>query len=239
MSAKQSAVQADVSGASSTSTNAPPAVPLDVPPAPASEVPPVSAGPSGVLLCRESWGAKPELPGGVAHSISRMTIHHTGAVLGDNKNAPGRLRQHQRLHQGERGWIDIAYHVGVDRNGNIYELRRPEIVGDTATEYNPTGHFLVLCEGDFDQEVVTEAQLDSAALAFAWAAQTYKISDDVVRGHRDFASTACPGADLYARVQSGDLQGRIEKNIAAGTVDLRSVCGPEAKDAVAKIEAGL
>ena len=62
-----------------------------------------------------------------------MTIHHTGVVLGDNRNAPARLRQHQQLHQNDRGWIDIAYHVGIDRNGNIYELRDPGIKGDTAT----------------------------------------------------------------------------------------------------------
>ena len=62
-----------------------------------------------------------------------MTLHHTAVVLGDNRYAPARLRQHQRFHQDERGWIDIAYHVGVDRNGNIYELRTPELAGDTAT----------------------------------------------------------------------------------------------------------
>nr|WP_313777382.1 peptidoglycan recognition family protein [Mycobacterium sp.] len=167
-----------------------------------------------------------------------MTIHHTAAVLGDNMNAPGRLRQHQRLHQDERGWPDIAYHVGVDRNGNIYELRAPEVVGDTATEYDPAGHFLVLCEGDFDQEIVSEAQLQSAAMAFAWAAQTFTISPATLAGHRDFAATACPGADLYAHVTSGDLKQRIDTLLSAGSVDLHRVCGPEAAEIVAAIEAG-
>lgn len=167
-----------------------------------------------------------------------MTLHHTGAVLGDNANAPGRLRQHQRLHQGERGWIDIAYHVGVDRNGNIYELRAPEIVGDTATEYDPTGHFLVLCEGDFDQEIVTSAQLDSAALAFAWAAQRFNIPTDTLRGHKDYAATSCPGADLYSYLTTGDLKRRVDEMVTGGTVDLQQVCGPEASERVAAIEAG-
>jgi hypothetical protein len=167
-----------------------------------------------------------------------MTIHHTGAVLGDNRNAPDRLLQHQRLHQGERGWIDIAYHVGVDRNGNIYELRDHNLAGDTATEYNPAGHFLVLCEGDFDQETVTDAQLDGAALMFAWAAQQFNITSDTLRGHKDYASTACPGADLYARLRSGDLRRRIDANLAAGVVNVQDFCGPEAAARVAAIEAG-
>jgi hypothetical protein len=48
-----------------------------------------------------------------------LTLHHEGVVLGDNRNAPGRLRQDQRYHQDQLGWIDIAYHVGIDRNGNL------------------------------------------------------------------------------------------------------------------------
>ena len=75
-----------------------------------------------------------------------MTLHHEAVVLGDNRNAPERLRKDQRYHQDQHGWIDIAYHVGVDRNGNLYELRSTEIAGDTATDYDTTGHFLVLCE---------------------------------------------------------------------------------------------
>lgn len=165
-----------------------------------------------------------------------MTIHHTGAVLGDNRNAPGRLLQHQQLHQNERGWSDIAYHVGIDRNGNIYELRFPLIKGDTATEYDTTGHFLVLCEGDFDQEAISAEQLRSAAMAFAWAAQTFKIEPTTLAGHRDFAATACPGADLYAKV--GELSALIDELVRGGPVILQKVCGAEAADRVAVIEAG-
>ncbi|WP_163887563.1 peptidoglycan recognition protein family protein [Mycolicibacterium hippocampi] len=167
-----------------------------------------------------------------------MTVHHTGSVLGDNRNAPARLLQHQKLHQNERGWSDIAYHVGVDRGGNIYELRDPQLAGDTATEYDPTGHFLVLCEGDFDQESVTREQLHGAAMAFAWAASTFSISPSVVEGHRDFASTACPGADLYGYVASGELTHLVNELMAAGPVNLQKICGPEAAERVAAIEAG-
>ena len=156
-----------------------------------------------------------------------MTIHHTAAVLGDNRNVTARLRQHQRYHQDEQGWIDIAYHVGVDRNGNIFELRTPDLAGDTATSYDPAGHFLVLCEGDFDQEAVTEAQLDGAALAFAWAVQKFRIATDTLAGHRDVSpDTACPGANLHAHVSSGGLKRRIDDLLAAGTVDLERVWGP-------------
>lgn len=195
---------------------------------------------SRLVLCRDAWGANPPLPGGTHHTLSRMTIHHTAVVLGDNSNAPARLRQHQHYHQDTQGWIDIAYHISVDRRGNIYELRRPELVGDTATSYDPTGHFLVVCEGNFDEEPVTEEQLNGAALAFAWAAQQFGIATDTLGGHRDASpDTSCPGANLYARVTSGDLRSRVDGLLAAGPVDVLSICGPAATAQVAQIEAGL
>lgn len=179
--------------------------------------------------------------GGYATSTTASALPQSSAsavVLGDNRNAPGRLRQDQRYHQDQKGWVDIAYHVGIDRDGNIYELRTPQIAGDTATDYDTTGHFLVLCEGDFDKEFVSEAQLHSAALAFAWAAQAFHIASDTLAGHRDLAQTSCPGANLYAQLSSGDLKRRVNDLLAGGTVNLQRVCGPEAAATVAAIEAG-
>lgn len=193
---------------------------------------------SAQLLCRDAWGARPARAGGKPHTITRMTLHHEAVVLGDNRNAPSHLRSDQRYHQDDKGWIDIAYHVGVDRNGNIYELRSTEFAGDTATDYNTTGHFLVLCEGDFDQEAVSEAQLQAAALAFAWAAQNFHVASNTLAGHRDLAQTSCPGANLYAHLTSGDLKRRIDDLLAAGPVDLQRFCGADAAAKVAAIEAG-
>jgi hypothetical protein len=193
---------------------------------------------SALLLCRDAWGARPARSGGRRHTITRMTLHHEAVVLGDNRNAPERLRHDQRYHQDQLGWIDIAYHIGVDRNGNLYELRNTAIAGDTATDYDTTGHFLVLCEGDFNQEVVSEAQLHGAAVAFAWAAQNFRIATDTLAGHRDLAQTSCPGANLYAHISSGDLKRRIDDLLPAGGVDLQRFCGPEASARVAAIEAG-
>jgi hypothetical protein len=170
--------------------------------------------------------------------VNRLTLHHSGVVLGDNTRAPSRLRQHQRYHQDSHGWIDIAYHLSVDRNGHIYELRAPQLAGDTATDYETTGHFLVVCEGDFDKESLTDPQIRSTAMAFAWAAQTFGVAPSTLAGHRDLASTACPGANLYEHLSSGDLLQRIEKLIAGGGVDLQQLCGPAAAAIIEAIESG-
>ncbi|WP_308203659.1 N-acetylmuramoyl-L-alanine amidase [Mycobacterium kubicae] len=192
----------------------------------------------GVMFCRDAWGARPARSGGALQRPNRLTVHHSGVVLGDNRHAPGRFRQDQKYHQEQLGWIDIAYHLGVDKNGNIYQLRAPEISGDTATDYDTSGHFLVLCEGDFDQEELPESQLQGAARALAWAAFKFSIQTETLAGHRDLARTACPGAALYAHISSGELKRRIDALISVGEVELRSSCGPEGAAEVAAIEAG-
>jgi hypothetical protein len=203
-----------------------------------ASAPPAASASSVSMICRDAWGAQPARPGGKPHTVTRMTLHHEAVVLGDNRDAPARLRQDQRYHQQQQGWIDIAYHIGVDRNGNIYQLRSPEIAGDTATDYNTVGHFLVLCEGDFDKETVPEAQLHSTALAFAWASQHFGVATSTLAGHRDVAQTSCPGANLYAHLSSGDLRRRVDEVLAAGPVDLQLFCGPDAAARVAAIESG-
>ena len=218
-------------GPKSSTIASPPREPMTVPA-------PVSSVPSGVLLCREAWGARSPRPGGTPQIPRRLTIHHTAVFLGDNSNAPGRIREDQRYHQDSQGWIDIAYHIGVDRNGNIYELRNPELVGDTATSYDPTGHFLIVCEGNFDEEDVTEELLNGVTLACAWAAHRFFISPDTLAGHRDFAATSCPGTNLYAHIASGEIKRRTEDLVASGAGSLQQACGPEAAARVAAIEAG-
>ncbi|TXI38496.1 MAG: N-acetylmuramoyl-L-alanine amidase [Mycobacterium sp.] len=203
-------------------------------PAAGSPAPAVSA----VMLCRKSWGARPALPGGRAQQVTRMTLHHSEVALPDNREIIARLQQHQRYHQDARGWVDIAYHVAVDRNGNIFQLRDTAIAGDTATDYDTMGHFLVLAEGDFNREVVSEAQLNSTALVFAWAAERFGLTVNTLAGHRDFAAeTTCPGTNLESHLTTGDLKQRISDLLTAG-VELRTICGPEADARVAAIQTG-
>jgi hypothetical protein len=193
---------------------------------------------SGVILPRAAWGARPPRPGGTPHTITRMTIHHSAVALPDNRGIVARLQQHQRYHQVDKGWIDIAYHYAVDRNGNIFALRDTAIAGDTATDYDTVGHFLVLCEGDFDQETVSEAQLNGAALVCAWATRQFGITTSTLASHKEVTPvTDCPGTTLESHLTSGDLKRRIEDTIAAG-FSLTPVSAAQAAPIVAAIEAG-
>lgn len=205
---------------------------------PSASPAPLTITAPGVMLCREAWGARPARSGGTPHIPSQITIHHSAVTLGANSNAPERIRGDQRYHQDSQGWIDIAYHIGVDRNGNIYELRDPEVVGDTATSYDPAGHLLILCEGNFDEEEVTEGLLAGVALACAWGVKRFFIAPEMIFAHRDFAETSCPGANLYAPIASREMRRRVEDLVSAGAGDLQRICGPDAAAKVHAIEAG-
>ncbi len=196
------------------------------------------AATSGVILPRSAWGARPPTGAGRPHTITRMTVHHSAVALPDNRGIIPRLQQHQRYHQDDHGWIDIAYHYAVDRNGNIFTLRDTAIAGDTATDYDTTGHFLVLCEGNFDQEQISEAQLNGAALIFAWAATEFGITTATLASHREVTPvTSCPGGALEAHMTSGDLKKRIDNTIANGFT-LSPVSAQEGQSIAAAITAG-
>lgn len=192
-------------------------------------------GPTKVeVLCREALGLEPARSGGPSHRIDRLTLHHTAVALGANRNAPGRLRSHQSFHL-EQGWVDIAYHFGVDANGNVYELREPAVAGETFTEYDPAGHFLVVCEGDYDVEAPSDAMLQATAEILAYGSVRHGAAPNTLTGHRDHASITCPGSNLYVRL--GELRDEVTR-LAQGTLDRHERCGSDGRDRIRAIEAG-
>lgn len=220
---------------------APASSPTSSAPAPTTSRPAVSTAttePSQVVevICRDAWGAQEPRSSMTPHVIERLTLHHTAAPLGDNRDAPARARQHQRFHL-ESGFADIAYHFIVDLHGNVLEGRPLEYAGETFTEYDPTGHFLVCCEGDFDDQSPTQPQLLSVARLFAWGCATLAVSPSTLAGHRDYASTSCPGDELYAAISDGSLERSIVDAVSSG-VALVDVCGSQGERVTRMIETG-
>lgn len=198
------------STSTTSSTTEPPATqpPTTEPPTtepPTTEPPttePPATQPAGPLelVGRDAWGAQAPRPGGRAHTISQLTVHHSAVFLAAGDDPTEHLRNYQAMHMGSSGWIDIAYHVAVDRMGTAYELRSTDIAGDTSTAYDPAGHFLVLAIGNFEEQAPSEAQLDGVARVLRWGADTFGVPLSTLTGHRDHVATACPGDALYAQL---------------------------------------
>jgi len=185
------------------------------------------------VICREAWGAQPISGELIEHTIDQITVHHTAVVLDDNADAPAHIRGHQEFHQS-RGWADLAYHFIIDAEGNIYEGRPVAAAGDTGTDYDPKGHLLVCCEGDFNQQEVPAAQYEALIAMLAWGAAEFAVDPGEIRGHRDVASTSCPGDNLYAFIADGTIAADVA---AANVGTLHLICGTEAESLVSAIEA--
>lgn len=162
------------------------------------------------MATREQWGAKPVLPSARRHSIDRITIHHGGVKSNPARSLEDKLRGLQawsqradKLASGREkpAWPDIPYHYYIDCHGRIGEARPVHFAGDTNTEYNPTGHLLIVLEGDFNEEKVGSAQWEALVRLTLWCAWSWKVAAERIGGHDDFSSqTSCPGKNLKSKL---------------------------------------
>ncbi|HEX7240128.1 MAG TPA: peptidoglycan recognition family protein [Longimicrobiaceae bacterium] len=163
------------------------------------------AAPAPEVVSREAWGAAAPVAPMRAHAVDRITVHHTGTPSQPGRTLEEKLRGLQKYSQSESAlaggrtkpvWPDVPYHFYVGVDGRIAEARRAEYVGDTNTAYDPTGHLLVVVEGNFETERPTPAQLESLRALVGWAARRWSVPGERIGKHDDFADTACPGDHL-------------------------------------------
>ncbi len=159
------------------------------------------------IVTRAEWHAKAALPGGHVHTVQHITIHHAGVASKPAKSLEDKLRDLQtwsqradKLDTGKEkpAWIDIPYHYYISIDGRIGEGREAKYAGDTNTEYDPTGHLLIMVEGNFDVEPISERQLDALKTLTILCAKQYGITADQIQSHKDYSKqTSCPGTALY------------------------------------------
>ncbi|MCM0640317.1 N-acetylmuramoyl-L-alanine amidase [Cellulomonas wangsupingiae] len=128
---------------------------------------------------------------------------------------------------GGRGWCDIGYNALVDRFGRVYEGRAgsfdQSVVGVHTGGFN-SRTFGVSVIGDHSTTVPSAQVLEGVSQAIAWKFATERILANTtvtmvsgggaskypegtpvtfhtIYAHRDAAQTACPGEQLYARIQ--------------------------------------
>ena len=182
---------------------------------------------------KESWGAKEAESDLETHDVDRITVHHT-ARPHDDTPMDEKLQRWQNYHQSI-GFGDIAYHMVIGADGMIYQGREYEYVGSTRTSYDPTGHFLPVLDGMFDEvwdspnddddepdgaDDLSAEQLGSLLDLLAWASVEFGIDPAEIAGHRDYAATACPGTVVHEMLQSGEIAERVAERIAASDFEL-------------------
>jgi hypothetical protein len=161
------------------------------------------------ILLRGDWGAKDPVSEMKPHQIKRITIHHTATKQNAGRTLEQKMQGLQQFSQNEGKlgsgkikppWPDVPYHFYIDVHGRIAEGRQLEFTGDTNTEYDPTGHALIVLEGNFEEEEPTEQQWTSMRCVVEWLAARFRIAPSEVQAHNDFAQTLCPGKNLKSRL---------------------------------------
>ncbi len=152
----------------------------------------------------------------VKHEIDKLTLHHSATPHAPEDDLGDKLLRMQGWGERDRNWWDLPYHFIIDIDGTILEARDYRYMGDTNTRYDPRGHFLINCYGNYNEQEPNEAQLNSIASLMAWAAVEFDIDPIELYGHRDLAQTSCPGDNLHAYVEDGRLEARITNILKEG-----------------------
>jgi len=165
------------------------------------------------ILPRTSWNAAPARPF-KKHQPQRITIHHEGGrVLLPTDDARVRLKNIQTWCMGaDRGWADIPYHFLIAPDGKVYQGRDPLTVGETNTDYDPTGHLLISFLGNYNEQKLDEHLLNTLTQLIAQFCQEYNISPETIATHQDHCEhTNCPGEHIYAYFENGEIKNKVKE----------------------------
>lgn len=164
------------------------------------------------IVSRSTWNADNPRPY-KSHVPVKITVHHEGTQLLLTDDAAKKIKRIQTWGMGkDRNWADIPYHFLIAPDGTIYEGRDVHTVGETATEYDPSGHLLITCLGNFEKQEVFPEQLSSLIRLIAYCSIKYSIPVETLSTHRDnSAQTTCPGKNLYHYFENGYVIAEVKK----------------------------
>ena len=175
--------------------------------------------PEPTIYSRAQWGANERLRDRSSlhyYEVHAGFVHHTvNANDYTRREVPGIIRSIYAYHVQSRGWSDIGYNFLVDKFGRVWEGRyggvdRP-VVGAHTLYYNEYS-FAMSAIGNFETTRPRDVMLQAYGSLFAWKLSLHGVdagsTDQLVgsthfqaiNGHRDAASTACPGRHLYAKL---------------------------------------
>lgn len=169
---------------------------------------------------RETWRAQPAKPF-KKHSPTQITIHHEGGkVLRPDDDAKTRLKNIQSWCMGpDRNWADIPYHLLIAPDGTVYQGRNPLTVGESNTEYDPTGHLLICFLGNYQEQTLDDTLVQTLINLLVDSCIKYNIDPRRIATHRDHSDqTTCPGENIYSYFQNSQLLHQVNQQLESHQV---------------------
>lgn len=169
-----------------------------------------------LIIPVEDWGGtRSELSAQKPHRLNHITLHHGGVSFTRAQDPKAYLRNLQGWSRSTRKWSDAPYHYLIDLDGKIYEARDLRVPGDTNTNYDPTGHALIMVMGNYEEVEPNHAQLEAVVQMMTMLAKAHRIPPDKIGGHLDYTSqTVCPGKNLIPYLRNGYFQREVSTRLA-------------------------
>ncbi|WP_402466826.1 peptidoglycan recognition protein family protein [Isoptericola aurantiacus] len=177
------------------------------------------------IASRAAWGADESIMTWTPRQgdVRGAAIHHTAGTNSYTRSqVPGIIRGIYAYHARTRGWGDIGYNFLVDKFGRVWEGRAGGIsrqtIGGHALGFNASTTGISML-GNYETATPSNAAVSAVVNLAAWklarhgvpASGTAVIEGtrlNRIFGHRDVASTACPGRNLYQRL--GEIRRRAQ-----------------------------
>jgi hypothetical protein len=191
-------------------------------------------GPAVLDVIRAAaWDARPP-----ARRFEEMTprvivIHHTvtpnpphAVSQGTRDGAANLARRIQADHMDRRGWADSGHNVLVTTGGFVLEGRHGSLAAIEHGRCVQSAHTIgandspgIENEGDFSVYAMAPVQWDRLVATCAFICEACGFDPEVIRGHRDFDATRCPGDWLYAQLPRlrQDVRARLSMLASPGT----------------------
>lgn len=193
------------------------------------------------FVSRAQWGARPRVPGASNNLVAHpeITIHYEGEGWvwpWPHSTCDDKVRAMQDYHMDGRGWSDIAYTELACPHNYVFEGRGYDHQS-SANGYetaNEQSHALQAMWGSKAGAPVP----DDLKRALLWGID-YLVDHGarrVIKGHRDWKPTTCPGDELYAWIQAGcpspdKAPINLSKDFNVATLgDLKTLIQNECKD---------
>ena len=174
---------------------------------------PEHPAPRPEIVSRDDWGATPaDYPDALKHTPRTVLIHHAGVVFKPDADPAAKMRGLLRFSREDKGWPDVPYHFVVAPDGRVFEGREMGYAPDTNTDFDTSGFVNVEVLGHFDEQRVSEVQLESTARVVAWLADELDMPTAELQTHEGVApgQTSCPGADLLRYLKRGSFQAAVD-----------------------------
>jgi hypothetical protein len=144
---------------------------------------------------RQDWGAEEPSDNYSEHIVTDIIVHHTGIPDTSAYEGIATIQGIQHYHMHTKHWLDIGYHFLIGPEGTIYR-GRPEGVSGAHCVPN-TGKIGISVIGNFEIEKISVEARASLVALLKYLCPANNVPRERIFGHRDFATTDCPGANLY------------------------------------------